>query len=39
VTDAHLLAVARRHDARLATFDRGIAALDDHGIVELIAVR
>ncbi len=27
VTDAHLLAVARHHGARLATFDRGIEAL------------
>jgi toxin-antitoxin system PIN domain toxin len=27
VTDAHLLAVARRHGAQLATLDRGIAAL------------
>jgi hypothetical protein len=27
VTDAHLLALARRHGARLATLDRGIAAL------------
>jgi len=27
ITDAHLLAVARRHGARLATLDRGIAAL------------
>jgi toxin-antitoxin system PIN domain toxin len=27
VTDAHLLAVARRHGASLATLDRGIAAL------------
>lgn len=27
VTDAHLLAVARRHGARLATIDRGVAAL------------
>jgi toxin-antitoxin system PIN domain toxin len=27
VTDAHLLAVARRHGARLATLDRGLAAL------------
>lgn len=27
VTDAHLLSVARRHGARLATLDRGIAAL------------
>lgn len=27
VTDAHLLALARRHGARLATFDRGISEL------------
>lgn len=27
VTDAHLLAVARRHGARLATLDRGVLAL------------
>lgn len=27
VTDAHLLAVARRHRARLATLDRGVAAM------------
>ncbi len=27
VTDAHLVAVARRHGASLATLDRGIAAL------------
>ena len=27
VTDAHLLAVARRYGARLATLDRGVAAL------------
>ena len=27
VTDVHLLAVARRHGASLATFDRGIATL------------
>lgn len=27
VTDAHLLAVARRHKVSLATLDRGIAAL------------
>ncbi|MHB8718218.1 MAG: TA system VapC family ribonuclease toxin [Candidatus Dormibacteria bacterium] len=26
VADAHLLALAMRHDARLATFDRGLAA-------------
>lgn len=27
VTDAHLLALSRRHGARLATFDRGVGAL------------
>lgn len=27
VTDAHLLALARRHGARLATLDRGVASL------------
>jgi predicted nucleic acid-binding protein len=27
ITDAHLLAVARRHGASLATLDRGIATL------------
>jgi toxin-antitoxin system PIN domain toxin len=27
VTDAHLIAVARSHGARLATLDRGVAAL------------
>lgn len=27
VTDAYLAALARRHEARLATFDRGLAAL------------
>lgn len=27
VSDAHLLALARRHGARLATLDRGVAAL------------
>lgn len=40
VTDIHLLALARRHGARLATFDRGLViaagAPDD---VELIPVR
>ncbi|MEQ1702921.1 MAG: TA system VapC family ribonuclease toxin [Ilumatobacteraceae bacterium] len=27
VTDAHLLAIARRHDASLASFDRGVQVL------------
>ncbi len=27
VTDAYLVALARKHDAKLATFDRGLAAL------------
>lgn len=31
VTDAHLLAVAMRHDGRLATFDRGIVDLVPEG--------
>jgi uncharacterized protein len=30
VTDAHLLAVARRHGARLATLDRGVATMAGH---------
>lgn len=30
VTDAYLAALARRHEARLATFDRGLAALHPH---------
>lgn len=39
VTDAHLLALAKRHDARLATFDRGVAAMAgaDRNQVELIS--
>lgn len=36
VTDAYLVALAASHDARLATFDRGLAALAPGG-VELIA--
>ncbi len=27
MTHAHLLALARRHEVRLATFDRGVMAL------------
>lgn len=40
VTDAHLVALAKRHDARLATFDRGVAAMAgaDRDQVELIPV-
>jgi predicted nucleic acid-binding protein len=44
VTDAHLLALSKRHDGKLATFDRGISTLlgsskpvDRH--IELIDVR
>ncbi len=37
VTDAHLLALARRHGARLATLDRGVKALgggsDEHVVL------
>jgi uncharacterized protein len=38
VTDAHLLALARRHGARLATFDRAVTALagQDAGTVVLV---
>ncbi len=36
VTDAHLLALARRHGIRLVTFDSGIAALGQGGAVELL---
>lgn len=39
VTDAHLLAVAHRHGARLATFDRGMRSLDLHDAVTLITSR
>jgi toxin-antitoxin system PIN domain toxin len=37
VTDAHLLALARRHGARLLTFDRAAAALAQRGGVELLS--
>jgi predicted nucleic acid-binding protein len=36
VTDAHLLAVARRHGGRLVTLDRGVAALAGGEDVELV---
>jgi toxin-antitoxin system PIN domain toxin len=36
VTDAYLAALARKHGGRLATLDRGLAALH-HDIAELIA--
>jgi toxin-antitoxin system PIN domain toxin len=36
VTDAHLLTLARRHDARLVTFDAGVLALADGDDVELL---
>jgi toxin-antitoxin system PIN domain toxin len=41
VTDAHLLAVARRHRFRLATFDRGVAALagPERDLIELVTLR
>jgi toxin-antitoxin system PIN domain toxin len=35
VTDAYLAALARKHGGRLATLDRGLAALH-HDVVELI---
>jgi toxin-antitoxin system PIN domain toxin len=37
VSDAHLLALARRNAVRLVTFDSGIRALDDGGGVELLS--
>jgi toxin-antitoxin system PIN domain toxin len=36
VTDAHLLALARRHGVRLVTFDTGVLALADGHDVELL---
>lgn len=36
VTDAHLLALARRHGGRLVTFDAGLLALDEGRDVELL---
>lgn len=39
VTDAHLLAVARRHGARLATLDRGIQALAGDAPDDVMVVR
>jgi toxin-antitoxin system PIN domain toxin len=38
VTDAHLLALARRRGGRLVTFDTGILALADGRDVELLSV-
>ena len=38
VTDAHLLAVAREHGARLATFDRGVATLAGTGARDVVLV-
>lgn len=38
VTDAHLLAVARRHGGRLATLDRGIAQMAGDNAKDVILV-
>jgi uncharacterized protein len=38
VTDGHLLAVARRHGARLATLDRGVAGLAGDSAHDVITV-
>lgn len=40
VTDAHLLALAKRHNARLATLDRGVVAMAgaDRDQIELLPV-
>jgi toxin-antitoxin system PIN domain toxin len=37
VSDAHLLTLARRHKARLVTFDTGVLALANRADVELLA--
>lgn len=39
VTDAHLLAVARRHGARLVTLDRGVPALAGAAADDVLVVR
>lgn len=38
VTDAHLLALARHHGARLATLDRGVAALAAPDVADVVLV-
>lgn len=38
VTDAHLLALARRRGMRVVTFDAGLAVLADGPDVELLTV-
>jgi uncharacterized protein len=38
VTDAHLLALARRHEARLATLDRAVTALAGEGDSAVVLV-
>lgn len=38
VTDAHLLAVARRHGARLATLDRGVSRLAGDSAADVVLV-
>lgn len=38
VTDAHLLALARRHRARLVTFDRAVAALGGAGARDVLVL-
>jgi predicted nucleic acid-binding protein len=38
VTDAYLLALAKHYDGRVATFDRGLAALDPSRVELLNAV-
>ena len=38
VTDAHLLALARRHGARLVTLDRGVATMAGHEASDVVLV-
>lgn len=35
VTDAHLISIARQHDARVATIDRAMATLGGDGVVKI----
>jgi toxin-antitoxin system PIN domain toxin len=38
VTDAHLLALARRHRVRLVTLDRGVAVMAGHGASDVVLI-
>jgi predicted nucleic acid-binding protein len=38
VTDAHLLALARRHGVRLVTLDRGVATMAGHDASDVVLI-